>query len=154
MNKLQKLLCRALGVDQVEQRLLTYLRQEFLKNEEIRARTIAHLETQQTYIKHFQEQLAKQALRIHELETLLVNTRKLINVGIDVHDPRRDISWMVVMVKGPDEKHGDIVNFFDLKFEDYKYLKEVLKQLESTRRAIDLPQHIHPFIRREWGDLF
>ena len=72
-----------------------------------------------------------------ETHRLLLQTRQLINVGIDIGvPPYRDSSWAVICVKGKTEGM-DIIKFMDLGYEDAKHLREILKGFEGCNRVID-----------------
>lgn len=76
----------------------------------------------------------------HAIEKII----SMIHIGVDVHSPTfdRNPSWCVVCLKGK-ENDRDIVNFFEVRFEDYRRLKDLLKQFDIfEKKALDLPPHL------------
>ena len=71
---------------------------------------------------------------------LLESTRKLINVGVDIHDNRYGKSWAIVCLSGKTE----IVNFYDLPYKDLVELNKILQQFKGTNVTVDAS----PYIRR------
>lgn len=74
-----------------------------------------------------------------ETHKLLLQTRHLINVGVDIDfPPGRNSSWAVICVKGKTEG-TDIIKFMDLGYQDAKQLREFLKQFVGCNTVIDKP---------------
>lgn len=89
---------------------------------------------------HHALSLEHQGIRLHKCEELIAHTRSLLHVGVDVNPPKYGPSWCVVMVKSKDEKFQYYVNTFEIRFEDVRQLKEILKQMEGTRLSVDKPR--------------
>jgi hypothetical protein len=124
LNKMKKFIIKWLGLD---------------AEMDILRRKIEELEGRETRIFKILETNGKTVL---EHKQAIEKILSMIHLGVDVHDPRYQPSWCVVCLKGK-ENDRDIVNFFEVRFKDYKHLKEMLRRFDIfEKKAIDLPPHI------------